>query len=290
VGGDLFTPRDKDFDGRPLTDRQNNPRVEYVVQLALPKSDPATEEFRALVYKEAVESFPTLFPGGQPSPQAATFSYKWTDGDSTTPNARGKIPSQREGYPGHWILTFRSSFAPDVVGQAKEPITDPRGLKRGDYIRIAGTCKGNGSQSKPGVYLNQSLVQLCGYGEAISSGPDVDTAFAEAPKLPAGASATPVAPGPMPGAPTPGAPAPAPGGVPAGAAAPVPASAPAPAPAGVPGPAPLPAPGFGATPPAPAPPAPAAAGPQTKPGCPYTYESLKAQGWTDDQMRQQGYL
>jgi hypothetical protein len=38
------------------------------------------------------------------------------------------------------------------------------------------------------------------------------------------------------------------------------------------------------------PPPPPPAGPQMAPGCPYTYEQLKGQGWSDEQMRAQGYL
>lgn len=311
VGGDVFKPRTKDFDGRPLMTKNNEPRKEYVVQVAFDKNDQATQEMWAQVYAVAQESFPSLFSNGAPP----GFSFKVQDGDDRTPNMRGNIPAEKDGFPGCLVFTFKTSFAPTVVDQHKNPITDPNMIKRGYYIRLSVSCKGNGSQSKPGVYLNQSLVQLCGYGEEIASGPDPDQAFAEPAHLPAGASTTPVAPaGGVPGAPpaagTPPAPGaapaapPAPGGAPA--APPAPGAAPAaPAAPPAPGGAPAPVPGFGmqpgaqppAAPPAAAPPAqpapppaqPAAAQYKTKPGSP-TYESMIGAGWTHEQIQNAGYL
>lgn len=312
VGGDVFTARDKDFDGRPMTTRDGNPRSEYIVQIAFPKTDPATEEMRGKIYQAAMEGFPTLFQNGQCL--VPTFSYKWTDGDSQQPNMRGVKPCDKEGFPGHWVLTFKSSFAPKVYGQNQEPVADPKAIKRGDWVRVGCVCRGNGQQNKPGVYLNHSMLQLCGYGEELASGPDAATVFADPIRLPPGASSTPVAPvGGMPGVP-PGAPGAPPQGVPGvppgqqqlpgvpppGVPQAPPATAPAPqapqmpaaAAPGIPGlpPAAAPAPvsGFGAAVPAPAPPPPPAAK-QTTPGSP-TYESLVSAGWNDEQMKTAGYL
>lgn len=298
VGGDVFTARDKDFDGRPLTTRDGKPRAEYIIQVAFPKTDVKTNEMLQQIYRIAQEAFPTMFQNGQCI--VPTFSFKWQDGDSQIPNMRGTKPAEREGFPGHWVLTFKSSFAPKVYGQNHEPITDANAIKRGDWVRVGVTCRGNDQQSKPGVYLNHSMLQLCGYGEAIQSGPDAATVFAEPYQLPAGASATPVAPaGVAPGgAPTPGAPPPGAPAMPPGVGAPVapPVAAPPPGVAQ----APTPAPGFGApssVPPMPAPGAapapgapPAPPAKQTVAGCPHTYEALVAAGWSDDQMRQAGYL
>lgn len=279
VGGDIFQSRDKDFEGRPLTTRDNKPRVEHVIAVAFPKSDSKTEEIRREIYAAAVEGFPTLFPGGQCV--LPTFSFKWVDGDSTVPNQRGVKPCEKEGYPGHWVISFKSSFAPKVYGPTQEPIVDPKAIKRGDYIRVGVSARGNASQSKPGVYLNHSMIQFCGYGEEISTGPDAATVFAAPIQLPAGASATPMAP---------------PGGMPSGMPMPAPGvamSMPAtgmgmPAP-GVPmGMAPAPMAGFGMAPPPAAPPPPAAK--QVLPGAPASYEALRGAGWTDEQMKSAGYL
>lgn len=308
VGGDLFVPREKDFHGQPLMTKDGKPRKDYIIQLALRKDDPAVQQFWSQVYQVGASSFPSLFSTGQAPPG---FSFKMTDGDSRQPNKQGRIPAEREGYPGHYVFTFKSNFAPTIVDRNKMQVTpEQKAVKRGDYIRIGGTCTGNKQQNNPGVYLNASMVQICGFGEEIRTGPTADELFADDIQLPAGASATPTAPtAPLPGGAAP--PAPTPPAPPAGtvpAPTPVPAPAPGAAPAPVPpngaappppngAGAPAPMPGFGTQQPgtapvAPAPPAPApAAGPkQTKPGSPYTYEQLAAQGWTEDDMRAQGYL
>jgi hypothetical protein len=291
VGGSVFQSHDKGFDGQPLTTRGGDPRVEYVLVVAFRKDNPDTEAMRGLIYTVAAGAFPTLFPNNQCV--MPTFSFKWTDGDSNVPNQRGNKPCDKEGYPGHWVLTFKSSFAPSAFGQALEPlVADQKAIKRGDYVRVEVSCKGNGNQQKPGVYLNHMKVQLCGYGEEISSGTDAATAFGSTYALPAGASATPMAPvGGMPGQ------APVPGAAPAGMPAPAPGAAPAAAPAGMPAPAPgqapAPSPGFGAAPPPPSAAPPAPPPPTTKqtvPGCEHTYESLSAGGWTEDQMRAAEFL
>jgi len=282
VGGDLFTPRDEDMFGKPLTTQKGEPRVEYVIQVAFPKSDPAISSIWQQIYNVAKEGFPSLFASGQPP---AGFSFKMVDGDSTIPDQRGRKPVEKEGYAGHLVLTFKSSFAAKVYDQHVNPILDPKTIKRGDYIRVNAICKSNGSVSKPGVYLNHTMVQLCGYGEEISVGPDAHQVFAETAQLPVGASVTPVAPAHLPSN---GAPA-------AGTAFAPPVTAPPPvaAPPAMPqlG-APVPHLGFGMpqniTAPAPPPPPPPVAK-QTKPGAP-SYEALVQAGWTEQHMRQAGYI
>ena len=86
VGGSVFKYRDKDFDGRPLMTRDNKPRVEYVLLVAFPKTDPEVNAMYSEIAAVAQESFPSLFVNGQ---APAGFSFKMTDGDSTIPNAKG---------------------------------------------------------------------------------------------------------------------------------------------------------------------------------------------------------
>jgi hypothetical protein len=54
---------------------------------------------------------------------------------------------------------------------------------------------GNNSPVRPGVYLNLTMVELCGYGPEIKTGPDGAAVFGGTPAgaLPPGASATPLA-------------------------------------------------------------------------------------------------
>lgn len=299
VGGDLFVGRDKDFHGNPLKTRDGKDRTDYIIMLALPKGDPAVEEFWAQVYNTGKEAFPSLFATGQAPPN---FSFKMTDGDSRHANMQGRIPAEREGFPGHYVFTFKTGYPPTIVDRNKMQVTKEANMvKRGDYIRIGGSCSGNGQQSNPGVYLNVSMVQICGYGEEIRTGPTAEELFADDFALPAAASATPTAPaapitGGTPSTPAPpaagGAPVPVPPPAPTAGAAPATAPAPATPPPGSNGaaPAPMPMTGVGATPAPPPPgPAPATSGFQTKPGEP-PYESFIAQGWTHEQMVAHGKL
>lgn len=204
--------------------------------------------------------------------QRQDFAWKIIDGDSPVPNKAGRIPNQREGFPGHWVVTTSTRFegvrcfhagkyAPYEVIQNKDEI------KRGDYVRAVLSVKGNGPSESPGVYINPELFELTRAGVQIVSddGPDAATAFGSAPvSLPAGAQLAPEqaavqqALTPVQQTPTPVQPDPT---FAAGAA--------------------------GAAPPPPPPPAgpvmlPAAGG--------VTYEAYIAQGWTDALLIQHGYM
>ncbi len=203
VQGDVFEPETKDMDNKPLLAKSGpnigQPTVKYNMTLAIPKTDPAWPDLEAKIKAEAAVSFPNLFPGGQCI--QPTFAFKISDGDSIVPNAKGNRNCDKEGFPGHWILRFSSGYVSKVVTstQPMTQIIDPKAIKRGDYIRISGTVVGNGSELKPGVFLNHSMVQFIGHGEAITSGPSAEQVFGtEAIALPPGASATPLASAPMP--------------------------------------------------------------------------------------------
>ena len=275
VQGDLFNGSDKGYQGKQLTDKNNNPRMEWYVGLAIPKTAPEWAELWAKINATAAAGF----PGGQA--QRPDFSWKVVDGDA--PEHAGK-----EGLAGHWLLRMSSGFAPKVYTPGgANLIVDPNAVKRGDYVRVYGSVAANGDLQKPGVYINVNLVEFVGHGEPIVSGPSGTEIFGGTPAgaLPAGASATPVAPA-TPLAQGPGAPA---------AAAPMvggpattfpnPPAAAAPAPGG---PAVAPAPDFLGTAPA----APAApTGPVMLPAANgVTYEAYVAAGWSDEQLRAAGMM
>ena len=176
VQGDCFEPQTTDAEGRPLVVKHGpnagQPRVDYFMAIAIPKTDPGFDALYQTIYNEARQSFPSLFDaqGNCINPK---FAFKVTDGDSQVPNTRGTKPCDREGFPGHWILNFSGGYAPKCyTAGGAELITDPNMIKRGYYIRIYGSVKGNGSQQQPGIFLNHSMVELVGYGEEIVSGPD----------------------------------------------------------------------------------------------------------------------
>jgi len=181
IMGDAFTGSDKDFStGRPRVDKHGQPNTQWFIGLAIPKTDPMWPEFWAALGAVGMRDF----PAGQY--QLPTFAWKVIDGDA-------KYPGKPECV-GQYIVRMSTGFAPKVVNSANQQIVDPAQCKRGDFVRAYISVKGNDDPNKPGIYVSHSMVQHCGYGEAIQSGPDAATVFAQPVALPAGASATPVAP------------------------------------------------------------------------------------------------
>lgn len=209
VMGDCFTPQTTDAEGNPLIIKNGanagQPRVDYYMGLAIPKTDATfNPEVWDKINQVARQSFPNLFDasGTCISPK---FAFKVIDGDSQLPNSKGNKPCDREGFPGHWILSFSGGFAPKCFTRGGAsvlvPTLDAAGrvidapIRRGYYIRISGSVRGNGSQQQPGIFLNHAMVELVGYGEEIISGPDGAAVFGGNPAaaLPAGASVIPLA-------------------------------------------------------------------------------------------------
>lgn len=202
VMGSLYKPSTKDPDGNPLVFKSGanagQARSNYFLALAVPKDGRPWQqtEWGQVIYSVAAAAFPQAvkFP---------TFAFKVTDGDDTTPNSRGKANANTEGFLGNWILRFSGSFAPKVYREengAYVQVTEPDYIKPGYFVQISGTVSGNGSQQRPGLYLNHSMVAFTAYGQEIHFGPDANSVgFGQAP-LPSGALSTPVASGaPLPG-------------------------------------------------------------------------------------------
>lgn len=214
VQGDPFQKRTTDFDGKPLLIRNGpnagQPTQQYLCSLAISKTDPGLAPFYAQIVQAARAGFPQLFDAAG-NCLHPTFAFKFTDGDGF--DGSGKPNNQKEGFAGHYVFKFSSSFPPRVFRQGRyapqDQLTEEhhRGeIRRGYYYRISGTMEANGNAQKPGVYLNLSMVELVALGDEITSGPDANAVFggAGAPAaLPAGARALPVAPaaGAIPGMP-----------------------------------------------------------------------------------------
>jgi hypothetical protein len=196
VGGSPFECQEKDAMGNPLTIKTGpnagQPTVRYFMALAIEKNNPEVGQLMATMAQVAQQSFPSLFDASG-NCVYPNFSWKFDDGDSTTPNKKGIAPSSRQGYPGHWVFKFSGSMPPKVysAGGVQE-LTDPNSIKRGYFIRVGGSVKGNGNATNPGLYLNYRGVELAGYGEEIHVGPDPKQMFGSQPtQLPTGASTTP---------------------------------------------------------------------------------------------------
>lgn len=291
VQGSLYEPQTTDAENRPLVYKSGpnagQNRVEFYFAIAIPKGGEqhwAQTVWGAKIYAVGQAGFPN---GQFNSP---TFAWKIKDGDSAIPNRAGRKPCDCEGFPGHWVLSFSSGFAPQILNaDGTQQILEPNAINLGDYIQVFGSVNDNESQQQPGVFLNHSMVALAGYGKRIFVGADPKSVgFGAGVSLPAGASLTPVAQGFNP-APTQAATPHSLPPMPANAA-PMPASA-APLPT-------APAPHYGIlNPPAPAVPAPA---PALAPVAPVrtmtaqanglTYEQYKASGWSDEQLIQHGYM
>ena len=200
----------RDSTGKPRVNPETQQQVEqWAFGLAVPKEQ--CQPIFDVMNAQAAEAYPQNIP--------PAFAWKFVDGDGV--DAKGESYSGREGYPGCFVFAFSTQFAAPAVYQRNSSgslvqLTDDA-LKCGDYIRVstnirAHTGNSKNPSAKPGLYLNPNLVELIGYGEEIRKGPNPDQVFGQAATLPPGASSTPVASNPAPGAPqapaVPGAPTP----------------------------------------------------------------------------------
>lgn len=205
VMGSLYKPREKDAEGKPLTIKSGpnagQPRTEFSFLVAIPKKPGETSwaqaDWGAKLYQIGAAAFPQIH-------QAPTFSWKVKDGDSAIPNRRGKKPCDNEGWKGHWIVPFSSSYPPRIYKQengAWVQMPDDGHVKAGYWVQVNGTSGGNNSTQQPGIYVNHGMVAFLGYDREIVTGPDVnEVGFATG--LPAGVgSAVPVGVATMPGQP-----------------------------------------------------------------------------------------
>ena len=273
VQGSLYTGQTTDAENRPLVYKSGphagQPRVDFYFAIAIAKGNerfwmetPWGTKIWAVGHAG--------FPNGQAD--APTFAWKITDGDSTIPNRVGRKPCDREGYPGHWVLSFSSGFAPAIyTADGSERILQDKHVNLGDYIQVHGSVADNESMQQPGVYLNHDMVAFAGYGKRIVLGPDPKSVGFGGGPLPAGMSATPLDAGFNPAPVT--TPPPAYMAPPASISAPV--SAPPP---------------YAAILTPPAPPPVAAARVMTAKANGATFEQYIANGWTEALLIQHGYL
>ena len=285
VAGSLYKPNTQNAEGGPLVYKNGanagQPRVDYFFAIAIPKVPGqhwATSDWGSKIWAAGHAFLPNA--GSIPA-----FAWKVTDGDSVIANRKGKRPCDREGYPGNWVVSLSSSFAPKIYNKdGTAVIVEPDAVKAGYYVQVYGNVDGNGATQQPGVFLNHSMVSLQAYGPEIVFGPDAAAVGFGAGALPPGASATPVggafapaAPLPVPGAIAPP-PLPAPSAPPPSAAI----AAPAPSIAPPPNPAILAVPGAPVAPPQPHRVMTTAAV--------ATYAEYIAQGWNDALLVQHGLM
>lgn len=189
VQGDLSKPQPVlDNAGKQKVGRDGQPMIQHYFALAIPKTPGHTHWAQTDWGKQIWDEGNRAHPNFAPHP---TFSWKIEDGDSAVPNKKGKLNRDREGFPGHWVLKFRSGFLPKTYNADGSAPVPADSLKCGYYAQVNCSVAGNTGDS-PGVYLNPNMVALSGYGPEIIAGPDAAEAGFGAAPLPPGASATPV--------------------------------------------------------------------------------------------------
>ena len=273
VSGSHNVAKTKDHKGNPLIIKKGpdmgKPTQKFDFGVAIPKIKGV--DWKQTDWGQKIVAAATkAWPNGQFN--LPTFSWKIEDGDSTVPNTKMKRPCDREGYPGHWVIYFSSSKAPQCVNSNGSAQVDPNSIKRGDWVQVSGSTKGNGDTDKPGMFINHHFLSFQWAGDPIVSGPDPSTLGFGTTPAPAGASTQPTGnfTAPAPAAPS----------APVQQFAPPPAAPAAPA-------APVPVVPHTAilTPPAPP------AGPvMTAKANGMKYEDFIKQGWNDALLKEHGYL
>lgn len=188
VYGDLFAGAVAKIYGTqsPKLNKQGQPYKEYGFSLAVPKS--ACADVWAAMHEVAY----TLFPNRQIPPN---FHMKFKDGDTGTDD-QGRPLNTREGYAGCIVLTCKTSAAPIKFFRNENGtnIMINEGIKCGDYVNVQLTINAHAGVNA-GLYLNPNAVQFLGYGAPIVTAPSGDQIFGtQAPAMPPGASAMPIAP------------------------------------------------------------------------------------------------
>lgn len=171
------------------------PATEMYMGVAVPKTpgvDWKQEEWGQSIVAEAQAGW---LNGEHNAP---AFAWKITDGDSTIPNQNGKIPNQREGYPGHWVLNLSTRMGVKAFHIHKydpmDQIQNPEEIKPGDYCMVLIGVKANNPSQSPGVYLNPTNFVLARPGDQIilEGGTTAAEAFGGAATPPAGPAQQPV--------------------------------------------------------------------------------------------------
>lgn len=197
VNGDLFKGKVKTVfnSNTPILDAQGKPQMTYGFGLAVPKSvlndvGPGRpgDIWRAL-YEEAYK----LFPSQQVPP---SFSMKYKDGDLV--DDKGIPYAQRQGYAGHIVLSCTTQLPIKFFKwENGQNFMINEGIKCGDYVNVQLSVRAHPAvgQGKAGLYVSPNAVQFLGFGAEIINTPSGDSIFGtQAPPVPQGASATPVAP------------------------------------------------------------------------------------------------
>lgn len=291
VWGSLYKPRTVDYDGNPLVVKmgvdKGKATQRYEFGFALPKKATDAGHWGNSTLGAIVWAQGNRDHGEQA--KRIDFAWKVQDGDSRIPNKKGGINAEKEGFPGHWVFTFSSTYPPQITNfNGSQYLLEQDAIKPGDFIQVAGSVRGN-TGATPGVYLNHDVVAFQGHSPDgyISTRPDPSSLGLGGGPQPVGMTQTP------------------PGGM---SAPPVTPATPV-----VSVPAPIPTPVIAAPTPTPVTPHASILVPQITPAAPavpvvptvppsgglqrtakwpdgVTYEQFTSGGWTDAMLRTEGFI
>jgi len=178
VQGNPFEKITTDMYGKPLTTKSNDPTQQYFIAVAFKKDDPGFDILKSIFTEAAREGFPKLFAAGD-NCSARNFSWKIVDGDGIDSN--GRPNDEKPGFADHWVVRFSTTFEPRCFRAGKylpsEQLHGPNDIPRGYYVRVAGSAKANGDPSRPGIFVNFSMVELASVGDIIECGPSAEEVF-----------------------------------------------------------------------------------------------------------------
>ena len=192
----------KDNANQPKTMSDGSPLMSYYIAVAIVKGTEqhwSQTEWGQLLYAAGAEGWPSGEHG------APTFAWKVVDGDSTVPDRSGTSPSQKEGFPGHWVVRISSCFPYPCYHaghyQAHEVIQNTKEIKCGDYVRVEISAVGNAPSQSPGIYINPLQLEVSRAGVQIisKSMPDAAGAFGTAQAVLPGNAMIDTAVAPVPG-------------------------------------------------------------------------------------------
>lgn len=194
---------DKDFyTKQPKMNKDGSVKKLCWFDVAFPK-----EQFMAEVWPKIAAEASTVNPNAltlHPDQyESQRFAFKIINGDSPNCPQGSTVPyNKRDGYPGNYIVKFRSSaFACGVFkfeNGSYRRLADNE-FKSGDYVVVNANIVAH-KEKDGGLYWNPNGVELVGYGKEIvgSGGPDPMSMFGgQTYQLPPGASATPLSSAPV---------------------------------------------------------------------------------------------
>jgi hypothetical protein len=193
VYGDLFAGGTAKIYGtqQDKLNKAGQPYKEYGFSLAVPKTiladQAALAEGQPGYFWTVMHEVASSFFADRRIP--ANFKMKWKDGDTGVTDT-GIALNTKKGYPGHIVLSCKTSsspmkffkFIPGPVAGSGDYMQISDGIKCGDYVQVQLGISGH-TGTNAGLYLNPYMVLLLGAGEEIINAPSASQVFGNAPPV-----------------------------------------------------------------------------------------------------------